>query len=136
MYFVVNLMPFSISNAFASAAPAAAAPSAGIGASIAGFVPLILIFGVFYFLVIRPQQKKMREHKELVDSLKKGDKVVAAGGIFGTVEKVGGEDGCISLEIAGGVQIKVLKTSVTEVINKKNEKSKEENGESKKNKTN
>ena len=127
-------MSLSWTTAYAAAAPEATAPTAGIGASLAGFVPLILIFGVFYFLVIRPQQKKMREHRELVDSLKKGDKVVAAGGLFGTVEKVDSENGCLLLEIANGVQIKALKSSVTEVLNKKPEKSKSETSDGQKNK--
>ena len=104
---------FSVANASSSAA----APSAGIGASVAGFVPLILIFGVFYFLVIRPQQKKLKEHARLLESLKKGDKVVAAGGILGSVTKVS-DNGTITVEIASGVEIKIQKSSVSEVLNK------------------
>ncbi|MFV9838985.1 MAG: preprotein translocase subunit YajC [Aaplasma endosymbiont of Hyalomma asiaticum] len=104
---------FSVANASSSAAP-----SAGIGASVAGFVPLILIFGVFYFLVIRPQQKKLKEHARLLEGLKKGDKIVAAGGIHGSVTKVSDSNGTITLEIASGVEIKVQKSSVSEVLNK------------------
>lgn len=100
--------------AFASSS--AAAPSAGVGASIAGFVPLILIFGVFYFLVIRPQQKKLKEHARLLESLKKGDRVIAAGGIHGSVTKV--SDATITVEVASGMEIKVQKASVTEVLDK------------------
>ncbi|QJC27832.1 sec translocon accessory complex subunit YajC [Anaplasma platys] len=123
------------SDALASAETTTAASAAGVGASLAGFVPLVLIFGVFYFLVIRPQQKKIREHKELVNSLKRGDKVVAAGGLFGTVEKVDSDNGYLFLEVASGVQIKALKTSVTEVLNKKHEKNNADASGAKKDKT-
>ncbi|MDB1135526.1 preprotein translocase subunit YajC [Candidatus Anaplasma sp. TIGMIC] len=106
----------SFSDAFASAAQTGNA--AGIGASVAGFIPLVLIFCVFYFLVIRPQQRKLKEHNKLLESLKKGDKVVAAGGIFGSVTKIDSSNGHLNIEIANGVEIKVLRSSVSEVLNK------------------
>ncbi|MCU7611800.1 preprotein translocase subunit YajC [Anaplasma capra] len=103
---------------FAAASSAAPAPSAGFGASIAGFVPLVLIFLIFYFLVIRPQQKKLKEHSKLLDSIKKGDKVVASGGLLGTVTKVDASNGHLHIEIATGVEVRVLKSSVSEVLNR------------------
>ena len=71
---------------------------AGSGSAFFQFIPLILILGVFWFLIIRPQQKKQKEHQRMVDSLRKGDKVVTNGGIFGTIVKVG--DHRLTLEIA------------------------------------
>ena len=102
-----------ISPAFAQAA----APSAGGGFDIASILPLILIFFVFYFLMIRPQQKKMKEHKALIEGLRRGDSVVTGGGIMGKVTKVN-EDGTAEIEIAENVRIKVLKGTVTEVRNR------------------
>ncbi|UQD54443.1 preprotein translocase subunit YajC [Anaplasma phagocytophilum] len=102
-----------------AADPSTAAPAAGIGASIAGFIPLVLIFGVFYFLVIRPQQRKLKEHNKLLESLKRGDKVVAAGGLYGTITKVDSNNpSVLHIEISNGVEIKILKSSVSEVLNK------------------
>ncbi|QXK91666.1 preprotein translocase subunit YajC [Neoehrlichia mikurensis] len=104
------------SEAFATSV---SSPStAGIGASIAGFVPLVLIFVVFYFLIIRPQQKKIKEHNKLLDSIKKGDKVVVSGSILGCVNKVDTNNQHLFIEIADGVEVKVLKSSISEVINK------------------
>jgi preprotein translocase subunit YajC len=102
-----------ISPAFAQAA----APAGGSGFDIASILPLILIFFVFYFLMIRPQQKKMKEHKALIEGLRRGDSVVTGGGIMGKVTKVN-EDGTAEIEIAENVRIKVLKGTVTEVRNR------------------
>ncbi|MEH0831285.1 preprotein translocase subunit YajC [Anaplasma bovis] len=102
-----------------AAAASSASTAPGIGASVAGFVPLILIFCVFYFLVIRPQQKKLKEHSKLLDSLKKGDKVIAAGGILGTVTKVDNSSGYLHVEVCSNTEIKVLKSSVSDVLNGK-----------------
>lgn len=85
-----------------------ATPPAGGG--LAGFLPLILIFVVFYFLLIRPQQKKAKEHQKFLSDLKKGDEVVTSGGIHGRV--TGLTDTIVTLEIADGVRIKVNKPSV------------------------
>ena len=74
----------------------------GIGA----FLPLILIFGVFYILLIRPQQKKVKQHREMLNNLKRGDKVITSGGIIGTISKVGDNKELI-VEIAEGVEIKI-----------------------------
>lgn len=84
----------------------------------ASFIPLVLMLGVFYFLLIRPQQKKMKEHKLMVEALRRGDKVITASGIMGTVNKIDTEAGLIHLEIAPDVVIKVIKSAVTEVTTK------------------
>ena len=86
----------------------AAAP-AGM-ASLAQFVPLILIFIVFYFLLIRPQQKKAKEHQNYLSNLKKGDKVITSGGIFGQIAGIA--DNVVTLEIADDVRIKVSRSSI------------------------
>lgn len=90
----------------------AAAP-ANQAAGLEQFIPLLLIFVVFYFLLIRPQQKKMKQHKEMLDTLRRGDEVVLGGGILGKIIKVGDPE--VSVEIADGVRVKVLKSSIAEV---------------------
>lgn len=78
-------------------------------------LPLVLIFVVFYFLIIRPQQKKVKDHKAMVDSLRRGDRVVTTGGIIGTVTKVTG-DREVGLEIADGVRVRALRSMIAEVM--------------------
>ena len=92
--------------------------AAGSQSSFASFIPLVLMLGVFYFLLIRPQQKKMKEHKAMVEALRRGDKVITASGIMGTVNKIETETGVVHLEIAPDVVIKVIKSAVTEVTTK------------------
>lgn len=89
----------------------------GMMAVIMQFLPIVAIFILFYFLLIRPQQKKMKEHRAMVDALRRGDQVVTAGGIVGKVSKVQ-EDGMVEVEIAEGVKVKVVKHTVTQVLNK------------------
>jgi preprotein translocase subunit YajC len=79
-------------------------------------VPTILIIGIMYFLMIRPQQKRMKEHKEMIASVRRGDTVVTSGGIIGKVSKV--EEHELQVEIADGVRIKVLRSTVSEVRGK------------------
>ena len=81
---------------------------------LSGILPLILIFVVFYFLLIRPQQKKLKSHKEMITNLKKGDKVVTQGGIMGAIHYVN-EDGTISLEVADNVTVKVAKGMIADI---------------------
>lgn len=81
-------------------------------------LPLVLIFVVFYFLLIRPQQKKMRDHRAMVDAVKKGDQVVTAGGIIGRVAKVEAGDNTVMVEIAPNVQVKVARHTISDIINK------------------
>lgn len=97
-------------------AQAAAAGGSSFGA-LEQFLPLILIFVVFYFLLIRPQQKKMKQHKEMLGQLRRGDRVLTAGGIIGTVNKLI-NDTEVSVEIAEGVRVRVLRTTITEVMSK------------------
>ncbi len=86
------------------------------GSGIAQFIPLILIFVIFYFFLIRPQQKKVKEHKLMVSALKRGDDVITSGGIVGKVEKVFDDDK-IDLVIAENVTIKVIKSTIQNLIN-------------------
>ena len=80
-------------------------------------LPLILLFGIFYFLIIRPQQQRMKAHQAMVSAVKRGDTVVTAGGLIGKVSKVK-DDGEVLVEIADNVQVRVLKSTLTEVRSK------------------
>lgn len=93
----------------------AAAP--GAGGAIAQFLPLILIFAIMYFLLIRPQQKKLKDHKAMVEALRRGDQVLTQGGIMGKVLKVN-DDGILEVEIADGVKVRVLRSSISQVMSK------------------
>lgn len=84
------------------------------------FVPLILIFGIVYFFMIRPQQKRMREHKAMIEALKRGDKLVTNAGFIGRIEAV--RDNEITLELAPGVVVKMLKNAVAEILPKETDK--------------
>ena len=81
------------------------------------FIPLILIFAIMYFLLIRPQQKKAKEHTNMVSNLRRGDNIITQGGIVGKVAKVK-EDGEIEVEIAEGVKVRVIKSTVATVVSK------------------
>ena len=81
------------------------------------FVPLILIFGIMYFLLIRPQQKKVKEHQAMVAALRRGDQVVTQGGVIGKVVKVK-DDGEVEVEIADGVKIRVVQSTIASVVSK------------------
>jgi len=84
---------------------------------IGQFIPLILIFVIFYFFLIRPQQKKVKEHKAMVESLKRGDKVVTSGGITGTVERLIDNDK-VEVEIAENVKVEIVKsTGIQSLVN-------------------
>lgn len=102
-----------VSTAFAQTA----APSPGGGDMFMQFMPLILIFVVFYFLLIRPQQRKMKEHKAMLESVRRGDRVVTGGGIIGVVTKVGPDDE-LQVEIAENVRVRCLRSTVNMVLNK------------------
>ncbi len=90
----------------------------GGSSGIVSFLPFVLILGIMYFLVIRPQSKKAKEHRDMVSALKKGDRVVVSNGILGVVSKVI-DDHEITVEIASGVDIKVVRSSVSQVVSKK-----------------
>jgi preprotein translocase subunit YajC len=85
--------------------------------AFAQFVPLILIFAIMYFLLIRPQQKKMKEHQAMVAGLRRGDQVVTQGGVIGKVVKVK-DDGELELEIADGVKVRVIQNTIATVVSK------------------
>ena len=84
---------------------------------LAGILPLILIFVVFYFLLIRPKKKKLKDHKNIISNLKKGDRVVTQGGIIGNIHYVN-DDGTLSVEIADNVQVKVAKGMIADIAAK------------------
>jgi preprotein translocase subunit YajC len=88
----------------------------GTGSVIMQLLPLILIFAVFYFLLIRPQQKKMKDHRAMLQALKRNDKVVTGGGIVGTITKVRDDSDEIEVEIAAGVRILVLRGTIGSVV--------------------
>ena len=102
-------MNFFISDALAAEPVAQGNP-------LTSFLPLIVIFVIFYFLLIRPQSKKAKEHKQMVESLAKGDEVVTNGGILGKITKVG--DNFIELEIADGMLVKVQRQAVATLMPK------------------
>ena len=109
-----KLMNLPMSFVIAQAAPAAgAAPAAN---PLMTFLPLILLFVVFYFLMIRPQMKRQKEHRNMVSALSKGDEVVTNGGIAGRVDDVG--ESFITIEIAPNVMIKLQKGAVQQVLPK------------------
>jgi len=97
--------------------PAFAQSVGGGAAAFTSFVPLILIFAIMYFLLIRPQQKKLKEHKAMVEALRRGDQVLTQGGIVGKVTHVN-DDGTALVEIADGVKVKVMRSTIVQVMNK------------------
>ncbi|MFM2050353.1 MAG: preprotein translocase subunit YajC [Pseudomonadota bacterium] len=107
--------PLFISSAFAQTAPAAAA-GGDMQSSLMSMLPLVLMFVVLYFVMIRPQMKKQKEHKTMIDALAKGDEVVTAGGVLGRVSKVG--DTYVGLEVASGVEVQIQRSAVVQVLPK------------------
>ncbi|KPU83299.1 preprotein translocase subunit YajC [Marinosulfonomonas sp. PRT-SC04] len=101
---------------FVTPAYAQAAGAGGLGA-LTSFLPLILIFGIMYFLLIRPQQKKVKQHQAMVAALRRGDQVVTQGGIIGKVTKVK-DAGEIEIEIAKDVKVRVIQSTIAQVLNK------------------
>ena len=91
------------------------------GSGFAQFIPLILIFVIFYFFLIRPQQRKVKEHKIMVAALKRGDEVITSGGIVGKVERILGDDK-IDLLIAENVTVQVVQSTIQSLVNKPQEK--------------
>ncbi|SEK49376.1 protein translocase subunit yajC [Roseovarius azorensis] len=85
--------------------------------SFGQFIPLILIFAIMYFLLIRPQQKKLKEHKAMVGALRRGDQVVTQGGLIGKVAKVK-DDNEIEVELAEGVKVRVVRSTIAQVLSK------------------
>ncbi|WP_111735091.1 preprotein translocase subunit YajC [Roseovarius amoyensis] len=85
--------------------------------AIGQFLPLILIFAIMYFLLIRPQQKKLKDHKAMVEAMRRGDQVVTQGGLIGKVAKVKDDDE-IEVELAQGVKVRVVKSTIAQVLSK------------------
>jgi len=106
-----EVMPMLISPAYAQ----------GTGlldqSALVQFLPLVLIFVVFYFLLIRPQQKKQKDHRTMLDALRRGDRVVTGGGILGTVSKVVSNDE-VEVDIASNVRVRILRSTITSVLAK------------------
>jgi len=107
--------------------PAYAQGAGGQGGGFAFLIPLILIFVVFYFLLIRPQQKRMKEHQNMVANLRRGDRIVTGGGLVGSVSKVI-DDNEIQVEIAEGVKVRVMRNTVQQVMNKSEPADKSQGG--------
>jgi len=101
-----------ISNAYAQAAPAAASTESGL----LGMLPLVLMFVVLYFVMIRPQMKRQKEHKAMIEAIAKGDEVVTAGGVVGKVSKLG--DNFVHLEVANGVELQLQRSAISQVLPK------------------
>ncbi|MDD4910655.1 MAG: preprotein translocase subunit YajC [Sideroxydans sp.] len=108
---MISLTELFISNAHAEGA--AAAPAGG---GFLEFLPLVALLAVFYFLILRPQQKRTKEHKSMMDALQKGDEVVTAGGALGRVEKVGDE--YVSVAVAEGMVVQYQKFAIQTVLPK------------------
>jgi len=103
---------------FATPAFAQAAGTAGGGAAaLTSFLPFVLIFAIMYFLMIRPQQRKAKEHKNMIANLRRGDQVVTQGGLIGKVTKVK-EDGEVEVEIAPEVRVRIVRSTITQVVSK------------------
>jgi preprotein translocase subunit YajC len=104
-----------ISSAFAQTAPAAAGGDS-MQSSFMSLLPLVLMFVVLYFVMIRPQMKRQKEHRSMVEALAKGDEVATSGGLLGRVTKLG--DTYLGVEIAPGVEVQVQRTAVVQVLPK------------------
>ena len=104
-----------ISSAFAQTAPAASA-GGDMMSSLTGMLPLLLMFVVLYFVMIRPQMKKQKEHRAMIEALAKGDEVATAGGLLGKVTKLG--DVYLTLELAPGVEVQLQRSAIIQVLPK------------------
>ncbi len=101
---------------FISPAYAQAAGGGAPGGDLTTLLPLVLIFVVFYFLLIRPQQKRAKEHRAMIEAVRRGDKIVTAGGIVGKITKV--KDDRVEVEIAEGVRVDIMKSTIADVLTK------------------
>lgn len=87
------------------------------GGAFAQFIPLILIFAIMYFLLIRPQQRKLKTHRAMVENLRRGDQVITQGGLIGKVSKVKDEDE-VEVELAANIKVRVVKSTIAQVVSK------------------
>ena len=109
-------LPVFISSAIAQTAPAAAAAGGDFTSTLTGMLPLVLMFVVLYFVMIRPQMKRQKEHRAMIDAIAKGDEVVIGGGMLGKVSKLG--DNYASLDVGGGTEVQVQRSAITQVLPK------------------
>ena len=105
-----------ISSAFAQTAPAAAAGGGDIMSTLTGMLPLVLMFVVLYFVMIRPQMKRQKEHRAMIEAIAKGDEVVIGGGILGKVARM--SEQYLNIEIASGVEVQMQRSAVVQVLPK------------------
>jgi len=105
-----------ISSAYAQTAPAATAAGSDLSSSLMSMLPLLLMFVVLYFVMIRPQMKRQKEHKTMLESLAKGDEVATSGGLLGKVTQLSEQQ--VGLEIAGGVIVQIQRSAVIQVLPK------------------
>ena len=105
-----------ISEAFAQAAPAATGAADSPFGSLGSMLPLVLMFVVLYFVMIRPQMKRQKEHKAMIEALAKGDEIVTSGGLLGKVAKLG--ETFVHIEVASGVELQVQRSAVVQVLPK------------------
>ena len=115
LYLLVVEFTVFISSAFAQTAPPAAA-GGDIMSTIGGFAPFILMFVVMYFLMIRPQMKRQKEHRAMIEAISKGDEIVTSGGLLGKVSQLG--DAFLSIEVASGIEVQLQRSSVVQVLPK------------------
>ena len=105
-----------ISSAFAQTAPAAAAGGGDIMSTLTGMLPLVLMFVVLYFVMIRPQMKRQKETRAMLEALTKGDEVVTQGGVIGKITKLG--ETFVSVEVANGVELQLQRAAIVQVLPK------------------
>ena len=115
-FFIVEFDFVFISSAFAQAAPAAAAGGSDMMSSLSSMLPLVPMFVVLYFVMIRPQMKRQKEHRAMIDAIAKGDEVATAGGIIGKVTRL--SEGFLHIEIANGVEVQLQRSAVVQVLPK------------------
>jgi len=108
-----------IESAYAMGAPGGDAAASG-GGGFSSLIMMVVIFAIFYFILIRPQQKKMKEHKKMVEDLKKGDRIITSGGMYGTVENA--TPSTLTVKIAEGVKVKITRASIGAVVTAEDEK--------------
>lgn len=96
----------------------AAATGSSAASGIISFVPIILIFAIMYFLMIRPQQKKVKEHRTMIEAVRRGDQVITSGGLIGKVTKVDDQKGELEVELAPNVKVRVVRSTISQVIGK------------------
>ncbi len=109
-----------VGTAYAMGASGGDAAAQGAGGQLSSLILMLFIFAIFYFLMIRPQQKRMKEHKKMVSDLKKGDRIVTAGGIYGTVENV--MENTLTVKLAEGVKVKITRGSVGSLVKEEDDK--------------